>query len=169
MNEYPQALWVCVIVGDFAGLWVVARCCFKLCHQTVARLPLAGATLLRGRLRAWPDLSVPAAAAGLLLVSGGVLSWLLRLGCLRWCISGTYCCALAGLVRLGALFLQGHQVRRAPNPFFAGGWSYKAYCVFRPCPAKPAAVGSAGHEARCRSCAATSSSAARSASAGCSC
>ena len=89
MNEYPQALWVCVIVGDFVGLWVVARCCFQLCHQTVARLPLAGATLLRGWLRAWPDLSVPAAAAGLLLASAGVLQWLLRLGCLRWCVSGT--------------------------------------------------------------------------------
>ena len=57
---------------------------FGLLQHARAGQPLDGATLLGERLCAWPDLSVPAAAARLLLASVGVLQWLLRLGCLRW-------------------------------------------------------------------------------------
>ena len=68
-------------VYDLMAVYVMQ---FGLLQHARAGQPLDGATLLWERLCAWPDLSVPAAAARLLLASVGVLQWLLRLGCLRW-------------------------------------------------------------------------------------
>ena len=58
---------------------------------------------------------------------------MLRVGC--WYVAAS-----------GVLFLQGHYVCRALGPFCFcfGGWSYKAYCAFCPCRAKPAPGRSAG-------------------------
>ena len=74
-----------------------------------------------------------------LLLRWWLLTTFLRVGC--WCVAGASFCAWAAP---GVLFLQGHQLCRALSPFCSGGWSYKAYCVLRPCPAKPASRGFAG-------------------------
>ena len=123
---------------------------FLLFHKAVA------CSLLRWWLLTTFFLLFPDAAAGF------VLQWCLRL-CFCWCVAGVYFCAWAVP---GVLFLQGHQLCRAPSPFCSGGWSYKAYCVFCPCPAKPASGGSAGVHAPFWNVAWAAPPAARSASAG---
>ena len=133
--------------------WWLLTIFFMLFHKAVARL------LLRWWLLTTLFLLSPDAAAGFLL------QWFLRL-CFCWCVAGAYFCALAVL---GVLFLQGHHLCRAPSPFSSGGWSYTAYCALRPCPAKPALLGSAGSQALASNVALAPPPAARSASAGFSC
>ena len=78
-------------------------------------------------------------AVARLLLRWWLLTTFLRVGC--WCVAGASFCAWAAS---GVLFLQGHHLCRALGPFCSGGWSYKAYCVLCPCPAKPASRGFAG-------------------------